>query len=216
MGIFDSGKPHRWAWSEAGNFLLVNAKYSATGKWGIHRYDLSSGKVETILQDGFVAKLEYYFLPKAASDGNSFYYVRRKFHEDPNRQGAYDYDDRIIRREIPSGKEAEVFGGPEKLLLTCPFDISPDGARLALGTYTEFKSIGLGEPDLTVSIKIVDLNRHESRELLHFGVQRVPTGWHGVQMANRSVHQGVLGPRFKLGRSDRSLVINVNPARLCN
>ncbi|MBI4663230.1 MAG: PD40 domain-containing protein [Verrucomicrobia bacterium] len=156
----------RYQWSKHGDFLLVQGTYSATGHQGIHRYDLDSGKVETLIRHRDTPDHDWNCNPKPSPDGNSLYYIRRKFYEGRGSESGFDYDDRIIRRNLRSGEEAVVYQTREKLQIWCPIDLSPDGTQLAVATYGESTISDFQKGNWVSNIKIVDLNNGQGRELI--------------------------------------------------
>ncbi|MBI4625700.1 MAG: PD40 domain-containing protein [Verrucomicrobia bacterium] len=146
----------KFAWSQNGDFLLVQSVYAALNKSGIHRYDLSSGKTEPIILTE--SGKNWNSQPRLAPDEKSFYYGHREFFE---KDGKTDWKDQIIRRDLRSGEEEIVHAPAEKLQASSAFDLSPDGVRLAVVTSDQFV-----KDDFVAAIKVVGLNGAEYKEVV--------------------------------------------------
>lgn len=144
-----------YSWSKDESFMLVQSRRSA-GAHGVHRLNLVSKEVETLIsqEPNF-----WRCRPQLTSDDKSFYYVNRRFFKDD--EGAQDWNDEIILRNIQSGKEEIVYNSPEKLQIYCPYQLSPDGRLMALVTSTQFRT-----DEFATVIKILQLHGNETRELL--------------------------------------------------
>lgn len=145
------------AWSENGGFLLVQSFYKALQKSGIYRYDLASGKTQPLVVTESGKNWNAH--PRLARDGNSFYYARREFFQSADKRD--DWKDQIIRHDLRSGKEDTVYAPAEKLQIWWPFELSPDGTRLAVVISDQFV-----KEDYVVAIKVVGLNGGESKEVV--------------------------------------------------
>jgi len=122
----------QYAWSDDGAFLLVQSR-TEVGH-GIHRYELASGATETLVRT-MNGQVPGYWIchPRFSPDGNSFYYERRDFFKGAD--GGTGSKDSIIRRNLRSGHEEIVYESPETLQIWCPYELSPDGQRLAIAAY---------------------------------------------------------------------------------
>lgn len=136
----------QYAWSPDGAFLLVQAWRKEVGL-GIHRYELASGATETLVTaTNSQVPGNWVGQPRFAPDGKSFYYLWRDFTKGAD--GGTDCKDRIIRRNLRSGNEEIVYASPDLLYVWWPFELSPDGARLAV-----VASVKRGTNDL-VALKV--------------------------------------------------------------
>lgn len=149
--------PQKYAWSENGGFLLVQAVHTALQKSGIHRYDLASGKIQPLVVTESGTNWNAH--PRLSPDGNSFYYAHREFFQGADKRD--DWKDRIIRHDLRSGKEETVYAPAEKLQIWWPFELSLDGTRLAVITSDQFAN-----EDFVVAIKVVGLNGGQSKEVI--------------------------------------------------
>jgi Tol biopolymer transport system component len=145
----------QYAWSPDEAFLLVQSG-NAAGVHGIHRYELASGTTETL-----VAHVEgaWSCHPRLSPDGSSFYYARRKFSKDADNRD--DWKDCVVRRDLRSGREEIVYDSPEKLQIWWPFELSPDGERLAIVVSDQFST-----NDFVVALKVRGLSGSETKELV--------------------------------------------------
>jgi Tol biopolymer transport system component len=126
----------QYAWSQDGAFLLATAGRVGLGH-GIHRYELATGTTETLVKtDNMQLPGHWVCHPRLSPDGNSFYYARRDFFK--RADGKEDWKDRITRRHLRSDSEEVVFESPEKLNIWWPYELSPDGQRLAIVASEEF------------------------------------------------------------------------------
>jgi len=143
----------QYAWSPDGTFLLVQAE------GGIHRYGLTSGTKETLIH---VERTKYNWLchPRFAPDGTSFYYVRREFTMDAENKKPTDWKDSVVSLDLRSGREEVVCASPDKLQIWWPFELSPDGQRLALVTSDEFAT-----NDFVVTLKVRGLRGPQTKEV---------------------------------------------------
>jgi Tol biopolymer transport system component len=140
----------QYAWSPDGTCLLVQSG-NAAAQHGIHRYELASGKTETLITH---VEGAWSCQPKFSLDGRGFYYARRTFSKE-------DWKDCIVHREFGSGKEEVVYESPEKLQIWWPFELSPDGKRFALVTSDQFRI-----DDFVVAIKVRDVSGGETKEVV--------------------------------------------------
>ena len=155
----------QYSWSGQGNSIvaLVAAK-EADHQQGLQRYDLSSGKVEMLIprrQDG----MNWVGQPAVAPDGDSFFYIDREGFKAPDKTD--DWTDRVVRRDLGSGKEETIYGPKEKLDVWCSLAVTRDGSRLAFANSDEFKV-----RDFVVSIKVVDLKSREIKEVIRLAPQQ--------------------------------------------
>jgi Tol biopolymer transport system component len=143
-----------YAWSPDEAFLLVQS-FMAASPEGIHRYQLASGTTERVTTHvaGGMS-----FHPRFSPDGSSFYFARRKYSEVADHR--VDWEDCILRRDLGSGREEIVYASPEKLQIHWPFELSPDGHRLAIVTSDE-----QWVKDFVVAIKVRELNGAGTKEV---------------------------------------------------
>ncbi len=111
-----------YAWSPDEAFLLVQSGH-------IHRYELASGTTERLITQ---VEGAWRCHPRLSPDGSALYYARRKFSKDADNRD--DWKDSVVRRDLHSGREEIVYESPEKLQIWSPFELSPDGERLAIVT----------------------------------------------------------------------------------
>jgi Tol biopolymer transport system component len=148
-----------YAWSHDGAFLLVTAGRKGVGH-GIHRYELASGATETLVKTmNSTVPGHWICHPRLSPDGNSFYYTRRDFFKGADERD--DYKDSIIRRNLSSGNEEIVYESPEKLQIWWPYELSPDGKRLAIVTSDQFRT-----NDFVVALKVRGVSGSETKELM--------------------------------------------------
>ena len=145
----------QYVWSPDGAFLLVQSA-NAAGNPGIHRYDLASETTETLLTQ---VQGAWSCHPRLSPDGSLFYYARRKFSTDDDKRD--DWKDSIVRRNLRSGNEEIVYESTEKLQIWWPFELSPDGERLAIVASDQFKA-----KDYVVALKVRGVSGSETKELL--------------------------------------------------
>jgi len=142
----------QYAWSPDEKFLLVQSVAAECGM-GIHRYELNSGETKTLVKQ--VEGANWCCHPRFSPDGSAFYYARREF-----TAGGADWADCIVRRDLLSGNEQIVHASPDKLQIWCPFELSPDGQRLAIVASDEFKA-----KDFVVALKVQAVNGSETKEV---------------------------------------------------
>ncbi len=85
--------------------------------------------------------------------------MRRKYSRSAD--GRRNWSDFIVRRDLQSKQEEIVFQGPENLHVWSPFELSPDGSRLALVTTDQGK-----KTDFVVALKVLTLGRGEQKEVI--------------------------------------------------
>lgn len=151
----------RLAWSQAGGFLLVQSVLIAAGRSGIHRFELGSGKSDPLVLTE--SGLNWNSHPRLSPDGNAFYYTHREF-TPPDADNHQDWKDVIIRHDLRDHQEAIVHTPAEKLQIWWPFELSPDGTRMALITSDQRGTSD--DEQFTVTIKEVSLSGGASRELV--------------------------------------------------
>lgn len=143
----------QYAWSPDEKFLLVQS-VAAEGGMGIHRYELNSGETKTLVKQ--VEGANWCCHPRFSPDGSAFYYARREF-----TPGGADWKDCIVRRDLLSGNEQIVHASPDKLQIWWPFELSPDGQRMAIVVSDEFQA-----KDFVVALKVRAVNGSETKELV--------------------------------------------------
>ncbi len=136
------------AWSEARGFVLFQSNL-AGANYGIHRYELASGKIETLV--GRSSGANWNAQPELSRDGNAFYYIRREFSKAVDERE--EWTDRIMRRDLATGVEA-VISAAEKLSIWAPIRLAPDERHLAAATADN------------LAIKTILLATGESREVV--------------------------------------------------
>jgi Tol biopolymer transport system component len=186
-----------YAWSPDGAFLLVQSWRTEVGH-GIHRYELASGATETLVKTMNDQVPGYWIChPRLSPDGNSFYYERRDFFKGADER--IDSKDRIIRRDLRSGHEEIVYESPEKLQIWWPYELSPDGERLAIG---EFRT-----NDFVVALKVRGVSGgHETKEVVRLAAPRegvsslawTPDGQRLVYTKNRASKDKGADPQMEV------------------
>jgi Tol biopolymer transport system component len=182
---------YAYAWSPDEAFLLVQS-FNAEGQDGIHRYELASGTTERLTTHvpGGMS-----FHPRFSPDGSSFYFARREFSKDAGNR--VDWKDCIVRRHLRSGTEEIVYESPEKLQIHWPFELSPDGERLAIVTSDEQWA-----KDFVVAIKVRGLSGAGTKEVARMAPRENVTSLAWTPDGKRLVYtkalpntnQGVEGP----------------------
>ncbi|MDA1278375.1 MAG: hypothetical protein O2960_30650, partial [Verrucomicrobia bacterium] len=142
----------KYAWS-ADNSVMYIQSYLAGQSHGIHRYEIASGATETFVKQHKDGK-GWNCHPRLSPNGKSLYYTRRIFKE------GNEWKDHIVRHDLPSGQEEIVAELAEKINIWWPFELSPDGTRLALVMSDQFKN-----DDFTVALRILPLAGGAAKEL---------------------------------------------------
>jgi len=114
-------------WSQSGGFLLYQA-FKVGPLHGIHRYDLASGKVETVADNHEIKG--YNSQPELSLDENSFYFIRELWTTDPL-TGKGQRASRIVRKDLRTGDEEIVYGPVSNLSKWGQIKLSPNGRLLA-------------------------------------------------------------------------------------
>ena len=153
--VFD--RVRKYSWSKDGSFLLVAARklVGTSGPTGIHRFDPASGKVETLVVKSGDEWLAH---PRLSPDEKSFYYARRKYSTAAD--GSRNWSDFIVRRDFHSNREEVVYQNAADVQMWAPFELSPDGSRLALVTTDQGK-----KTDFVVALKVLTLGSGELKEV---------------------------------------------------
>jgi Tol biopolymer transport system component len=156
---FSTWLEQQYAWSQDGSFLLVTGIRKGVGL-GIHRYELASGATETLVKTMNTQVPGHWVChARFSPDGNSFYYLWRDFIKDAD--GGTDCKDRILRRNLRSGNEEIAYESPEMLHIWWPYELSPEGARLAIVTSND-----RGTNDFVVALKVRSVSGSETREVV--------------------------------------------------
>lgn len=164
----------RTTWSDAGGFLLYQAWHVNT-RHGIHRYDLATGKIETVADNYELGGM--HMQPELSHDGSSFYFVRRLWDTNPLFQKDGQRD-QIIRKDLRTAKEEIVYGPVRNLSIWGQIKLSPDGRRLAFFT-NDVKEIEGRFEAVANAINVLSLDGGEPREVAQLdpGSIRAGVAW---------------------------------------
>jgi Tol biopolymer transport system component len=141
-------------WSPDGRSLLL-VGFDRQSRSGLYRVDVETGVVTPLVQsevDVFPASLEW------ARGGKAVVYRRQQ----PNTTGQ-----RIVVRDIESGREEEVYRAPAGTSLQ-GFALSPDGLQVAFRSYDEAARVA--------ALNVVPTAGGAPRELLRAGKDEIPGG----------------------------------------
>ncbi|MBP8260678.1 MAG: tetratricopeptide repeat protein [Verrucomicrobia bacterium] len=159
VGDTFSGWLQQFAWSRDGSFLLIQTLRTGVAH-GIHRYDLATGATETLVTTMNTAIPGHWLChPRLSPDGGSFYYMRRNFLKGEGEKT--EYKDSILRRSLHSGDEEIVYASPGMLYTWWPYELSPDGERLAVVTTDQVTT-----KDFAVALKVRGVRGGETREVI--------------------------------------------------
>ncbi len=124
--------PYR-SWSPDGKTFLV-LSFPVEGSPGIHSIDCETGDIQPVVTrkwsggDG-----AWVGQPQFSKDGRSVIFFRRIFGKDaPYTMQGVRFTDHIMRRDLKTSEEQEVYQPKGMLNTSCAFAISPDETRLAL------------------------------------------------------------------------------------
>ncbi len=147
----------RSSWSQVGGFLVFHCFVAGTQP-GIQRFELASGKVETLVGNG--AGVGSNWQPELSTDGKSFYFIRRLPAKNPV-AGRNDWTDQILRRDLQTAKEEIVYGTAEQFAVYSPLKLSPDGSQLAVVTIDSASTEQVVE-----AIRVINLSNGRSTEVV--------------------------------------------------
>jgi len=142
--------PHlRPRWSPDGSFLLVGAT-DAKGREGLYRVDPQTGEAEPLGQseDG-----DYSDVSVLSPDGKSLFIKHKQRVEGPK---TYHY--RLLRRNLETGRETELYPDLPPTGLSNSLALSPDGRQLAFALFDW--------PARSVVLQVVPVGSGEPHELL--------------------------------------------------
>lgn len=122
--------PYR-TWSPDGKTFLV-LSYPVEGKPGIFAIHCDTGDIQPIVTRGD-PKPGWVGQPQFSADGQSVIFFRRQFaKEAPYGIENLHWTEHIMRRDLKSGTEEEIYQPKGMLNTWCAFAISPDDSKLAL------------------------------------------------------------------------------------
>ncbi len=149
---------NRYSSAKDGRFLLVAARKvsGSGGTYGIHRFEPASGKVETLVSQKSAEWLSH---PRLSPDEKSFYYARRKYTRAAD--GSRDWTNFIVRHDLLSNHEEIVYQPTGKINAWWPFELSPDGSRLAIVTSDQGK-----KDEFVVALKVFTLSSGGQKEVI--------------------------------------------------
>ena len=155
--LFD--KIEGYSWSKDGTFLLVAARKlsSSGGTFGIHRFEPASGKVETMVTQ--MRRQEWLYHPQLSPGEKSFYFRRQEFTTAAD--GSRDPTDVIIRRDLGTKQEEIVYQPAKSIRWWKPFELSPDGSRLAIVDVN-----GSDKKDYVATLKVLTLSGGGQKEVI--------------------------------------------------